>query len=734
MRHSCFQSRFLRTSVLRLAPVVLMLASGSLAPAQTLNLDQTAAPAPGEGINSAALVNTLQKEISDLSKPGVPGSALRTLIRSVSIDLIKAGVAQGSSGSEHVVFGRTLALRREAIDRWAADHDVPLSVLMLMREGSSAGVPADRESMEVWTRDSLGPLAVFAWADESIGWPIDPSRVVVRVPTESLPDTAMHTQFSPEVRSAFARVAERLAAAEAFAVTREATFRLRDDIAAAASLAGPQKPRWMSDATLAAWRSELVACVTSLIPSTGSAAYTPIQAAARLRVMRLTSELAAQLQALEPASAGRATLAALDQAISGPDYRTDPLIADRLLATIDALSLVRPTPADDKSLLRQLRPAARALEPAARNSAAQLLEDLPRLVKRPDALSDPGVLASINSARRRRDDQKLVRRLSDLCADTPISAPPAEPAAPPATPATPSQEQAPDTRAPRTLEPTLDPRLKNIGARLLTLGQDLTRNDRRDLAIGELRTLADEIENFRAVPGEDEAAFAAGAASKAAASVSRVRAWSTATNQRTADVLSSLAKARADWLAGWAAAKGAPAPENAAPLNAFRDVFAVLRDAAPAIDEDSPMNAWPGFELSRPARATLAAPLVPVCSAMTDRLLSGDYDGASKSAARVRAENAAALLVGRLERMAGDESLAESRDAALGAISQLVVGRPDAESAWLMSGLPDIRTDIASVCRYAEELVPPCDKPDRYRAFINRRAELVLSTLDARLE
>ena len=56
----------------------LMLACGSLAPAQTLNLDQTAAPAPGEGMNSLALIESLQKEIAELSKPGVPGSFVGT--------------------------------------------------------------------------------------------------------------------------------------------------------------------------------------------------------------------------------------------------------------------------------------------------------------------------------------------------------------------------------------------------------------------------------------------------------------------------------------------------------------------------------------------------------------------------------------------------------------------------------------------------------------------------------
>lgn len=755
----------------------LMLACGSLAPAQTLNLDQTAAPAPGEGMNSLALVESLQKEIAELSKPGVPGAGLRTLIRSVAIDLIKAGVAQGPSGSAHVVLGRTLAQRRESIDHWAATHDVPADVLALMKEAASAGVPPERDAMEVWARDAIGPLLVFAWPGEQIGWPTELSRVTVRVPTESLPDLAMHAQFSDAVSAVFARVEERLAAGEQFGVTRTGVWRLRDDIAAAASIAGPQKPRWMSDPSLAAWRSELVACVTSLIPSTGAAAYTPMQAAARLRVMRLASELAAKLQALEPASSGRASLTALDQLISASEFRTDAGVADRLLTAMDALSLIRSAPSDDKSLLRQLRPAARALEPAARNAASQLLEDLPRLIKRSDALADPGMLASINSARRRRDDQHLVRRLSDLCADDtraaaspPKDNAPADPASPnnpvntPKAPVTPSDaakpsdskpnesappdSKTPDSKAPdagapdgkpaakptefKVPEAAIDPRLKNVGARLLVLGQDLSRSDKRDLAIGELRSLAGELANFRALPGEPEANFAAGVSAGSHASVTRVRAWSTLTNSKLTDVLAALSRVRTDWLAGWSTAKGAPPSENAAPLGAYHAVFAVLTDAAAALDDESPMNSWPGFELSHDARAQLTDPLPRACAAMVDSLLAGNYGDATQAAARIRAEHAAALLVGRLERMAAIESLGESSDTTLGALAQVVSGRPDAENAWLLAGHADIRADIAGVCRYAAELVPPCDQPERFRVYITKRADLVLSTLDAR--
>ncbi len=741
----------------------LVLACGSLAPAQTLNLDQTAAPAPGDGMNSAALVDSLQKEIADLSRPGVPGAGVRSLVRTIAIDLIKAGVAQGPSGSAHVVLGRTLAQRREAIDRWGANHDVPSDVLSLMKEAASVGVPQERDAMEVWARDTLGPLVVFAWPNETVGWPAELSRVSVRVPTESLPDLAMHAQFSEAVSAVFARVEERLAAAEQFGVTRAGAWRLRDDIAAAASIAGPQKPRWMSDPSHSAWRSELVACVTSLIPSTGAAAYTPMQAAARLRVMHLAAELSTKLQALEPAASGRASLAALDQLISSSDFRTDAGVADRVLAAMDALSLIRATPADDKSLLRQVRPAARALEPAARNAASQLLEDLPRIIKRSDALADPGLLASINSARRRRDDQSLVRRLSELCADDARTVtPPTKDAAPnkdsptdaapgvtPPAPADSKPETNPETKptesnppAPKPTEfkvpePPLDPRLKSVGARLLVLGQDLSRSDKRDLAIGELRALVNELDNFRALPAEDEANFAGGGAVSAHAPaahvpVTRVRAWASLTNSKLTDVLAALSRARSDWLAGWAIAKGSPAPENAAPLEAYRAVFAVLSDAAPALDSESSMNAWPGFELSPEARAQLTDPLAGACATMIESLLSANYEDAARAAARIRAEHAAALLVGRLERLAGAESLGESRDATFAALSQLVAGRPDAENAWLLAGYSDLRADIASVCRYAAELVPPCDQPDRFRAYITKRADLVLSTLDAR--
>jgi len=752
-----------------------VLACGSLAPAQTLNLDQTAAPAPGDGMNSAALVDSLQKEIAEISKPGVPGSEVRSLVRTIAIDLIKAGVSQGPSGSAHVVLGRTLAQRREAIDRWGANHDVPSDVLSLMKEASGAGVPQERDAMEVWARDVLGPLVVFAWPNETIGWPAELSRVSVRVPTESLPDLAMHAQFSEAVSAVFARVEERLAAAEQFGVTRPGAWRLRDDIAAAASIAGPQKPRWMSDPSLAAWRSELVACVTSLIPSTGAAAYTPMQAAARLRVMRLAAELSIRLQALEPAASGRASLTALDQLISSSEFRTDAGVADRLLAAMDALSLIRAAPGDDKSLLRQLRPAARALEPAGRNAASQLLEDLPRIIKRSDALADPGLLASINSARRRREDQSLVRRLSELCADdaragmsptkdaapnkdsptdaapgvTPGASPPgpadSKPDANPETKPETKPDSKPTDATPPAPKPTefkvaeaiLDPRLKNIGARLLVLGQDLSRNDKRDLAIGELRGLVTELANFRSLPGEDEANFAGGVATGAKAPatqvpVARVRAWATLTNSKLSDILAALSRVRSDWLAGWASAKGAPGPDNAAPLEAYRAVFAVLSDAAAALDDESPMNAWPGFELSHDARAQLTDPLASACAAMVDSLLSANYEDATRAAARIRAEHAAALLVGRLERLAGAESLGEPGDATFGALSQLVAGRPDAENAWLLAGYTDIRADIASVCRYAAELVPPCDQPERFRSYITKRADLVLSTLESR--
>ena len=61
-----------------------------------------------------------------------------------------------------------------------------------------------------------------------------------------------------------------------------------------------------------------------------------------------------------------------------------------------------------------------------------------------------------------------------------------------------------------------------LGPRLLVLGQDLSRNDKRDLAIGELRGLVTELANFRSLPGEDEANFAGGVATGAKAPATQV--------------------------------------------------------------------------------------------------------------------------------------------------------------------------------------------------------------------
>lgn len=648
--------------------------------AQKPLLDLGAAPKPpaaGQGAGAIALADELRDQGQSLANRPDDREHARAAARMLARTLLTSGESMGPDGSMRIVLGRTLARGLPEIDRaiGALEGETGAAQASLLATDLTAAARSlDDPKADPWreTRDGFALLSRGLKPDDRTGW-ID----------ESL-----------KADEPLAGEIDRWSSALSFsAVDREALVQLD-----ALATAGVGWPAYHA-AAVHLRRAAREACdgMSSLPEPTRSGALDQFKAALHLpaeqraaafmqlrRIARLAA-LALRVQSLDDAPAIKRLRTELARALSEPAPTDAAAESARLAALERTLALLHPKLPDERTIVRQLRPAWRVLAAALRPTEQKLVQALPEVLTRADAATDPGITSAIAAQRRAVQDIDLLLNLNTAMADQ------------------------------GTGEPGLNGLWKLAADRAFKLGQDLAKPTAHDEALAGLRELASQTQDFNELPGEAELK---------AASRTDPSAWSVLTGGQTQPLLAEIAGRRGTWLSGWDRNGFAAAPAEVARLRALRDLMAALDDAAaitPASGDFTPqfaaLNAWPGFELSTGALAALTAGLREQTVEATRLITAGDAPGCAKITDRIRTDYAAALLIGRLAREAADRKVPVPAPTLL----EAAAGGPVEGLSWQSGGR------LAELCRYAEE-IPAARKlgaKDRAGAllrYVNARA------------
>ncbi len=714
-------ARALIASATLAMPTPTLVTSRTAAHAQPLNLDQNSGTKLAGNSAAKSIADTLDSQAKAIEILGAPTpvDSVRIALRRAGSTLIRSGERQGTRGALHVFTGETIAARVGALDGTLAGDLAlldPTTLRGVARDLAAIAPDANPaafesvEAMDRTLRDALAPLVQACGPTmASRGW-ISPTPVPIadHAPTENDNDRAKPTQrasmadlaralaLSPEATKSFEGLDARLTLADRWISFRPWAEDVRAMVRSAAIVAGASRPPWLSDGAYGVLRVELVGAVTSLTSSQKE----PERAAAAATLKKLAAlgELARAADAVDATASGRSsrtTRAALSELIASPPWSSEPAL-DARLERLTGILLTIARGAEEipeRTVLRQLRPAITALEPAARQSSLQLLDILPRLVRRGDSMSDPAVLAAITGHARRVADLKLVPRVSDLL--------------------TGHANAATGKRAEEKSELSATDPLRPIADRVLLLAQNFARPEKRDAALSEFRELAEQLADYAEIPGERElrAEIQPGITPGD---------WSSITGAREKKIIAALSEARSRWLSERSAPRTQPTARSAVRLANFRSAIGFFRDAVtvraalPAGKDDhpaDPLQSWPGWEVSAEAHAALVTGLTDRTRALAEQLVSTDDKTATKLLRAIEADFAVVPLVARLDREATALALSNPGAAAspqgADALAQIALGPPQ-HGAWMARH----RAELASLCCAAEELAQADSRGD----------------------
>jgi hypothetical protein len=626
--------------------------TGACAWAQPLQLSRPGSPPPGACLSLLERADALEGESKSAS--GAVG-ALRALVAEV----LRSAEKATPSSPRSVLLGITLAERLPALEAVLPSLE-PTAQALFAKDAAAlaAAVPTDHDVLALALRDVLSPLAVM---------PIDRSawRWTVPGPAADLGTLGPLAAQSPDLASPLATISRRLTFADtapAYApLAADTRHRLVD---AAGLLLAP--PAWLAAADRPVLLAQFVDACRRLADEPQS-----VEPTQRLRRLALLGRVAQALSTQRGPLAVRAQQAFGRLAAQGPSADPGARGAElgRLEAIVRAAELLprRDALRDERRVVRQFRPALRTMLDLARLSEGDLLEVLPEAIAAAtpeEAVNAPRFIAAVAAHARRLDDLASIVGASDAIMAAQAPPPPPAPA-----------NADPAAREEYTL---LANRLLAFARAAYDLGQknDATVRDEFDRALAKVRSLADDTRDFVLMPGE-------------------VGLRARGEGDPMAAVLASLDADRAAWLKGWGSADKHPLALGER-LRRLRTLLVHIGDAdevAAILAEGtaSPGNAWPGWELSRPALGTLSNGLAKAVADALDAHASGESDADARLRA-VADRFAPALLAGRISRLAGQSP-------ALPFSAELTAG-----PAPTVAPMADRLSDLARVCREAHEL------------------------------
>lgn len=675
-----------------------LLFGAAVAQAQLLDLGSAQPPAPGTGAAALGLGAQLRDEASRLGMD--IRSRARAAVRQAGAALLEAGEASGATGSTTVVLGRTIAARLPTLDALLTDAATPEPVLHLLVHDLTSGIErakAPTPEPERYVRDALAELARTTGAPTGgFGWVERHSRAA----PPGLPiDQWGAAGLGAEGAAALRRYAALLEAGEQWPSMRRASGHAWRVVAEAGEVLDTSV-EWIDASARMALAGQFEQAALGLTSSEEhDAALQEMRRLARLaRLIRATDamELAGQGASLLTRRAQGALVAAIGTPAGDLQGAIRTLDAyERILGLVRA----RGDLPDDLNLVRQVRPAYRTLWNESRQTELALAQAMPDVLRRPEAMTEPGMLAAIAAHQRAIDDLRALAALSAVLAQ-------------------------PDAEAGR--EPPVAREWERIASRVLELGQDVMRRDRRAAALPVLRQFAEQAPRFLALAGEADLG-------------GNDPAWGAVTGGRPADLAQQIAERRRLWLSAWERGHADSMQLEGERLVMLAALMETLADAAvvetvTAAGDGAPepryaaLQAWPGWQLPASTLGTLARGLTARAGTATALAIDGDPAEALKAVQKLRGDYAGALLAGRLTVLCEPIGLAAFGAAA--AVNEVGAGSPIEGESWLGAH----RQALADVCRYAEELpaadrMGARDRASQLRGFVNAQALLVLDAL-----
>ncbi len=667
------------------------------------------APAAGQGTGTVALAEEMRRQADELEHKAGARDLAMAAVRKLARALLSSGEQMGGAGSQRIVIGRTLVRGMSGIDRQIgamADEPGEARATLAARDLNAAVTALENPGADAWrtVRDGLagleqaappGPTGRFGWVDVAPG---NDGPLAGEVDAWlKAPGVTAETGAAIKGLDALAETGMNWPA------YRSSSRHLRAAIRAGAALL-TTPAAWVPEPARRAVGDQFNLAIKAL--GADAARDTGMES---LRRLARFGALTARVNALEESPAVKRVRASLAQAIAvtAPDAVAEAKEVrafDRVLELVEARAKLP----DEKVLLRQVRPAWRTLGAGLKASEQKLELALIEVLTHPDAMTDPGVAAIVASHRRAIQDMDVLTGLNATLSEPPRGGG----------------------------EPAVAEKWKRVGDRVFKLGQDLAKAETKDAAIASLRTMAEQIESFTKLPGEEslrEAARLARTAAEKSQPAPRT-AWSVVTGGRETALNAEISDRRGGWLAGWDKAGYAGSAGDVERLRALRGLLAVLEDAAAIVPvgdaeftaEYAALQSWPGWELSPEGFKAIAGGMAEETGAATKAMVEGDAARCTKLVEAMRRDRAAALLAGRLSRLIAARGMGKD----VSALVEVGAGGPVAGVSWMGAEA----TEIADVCRYAEEAAAARrlgakDRGESVLKFVNARAERALALI-----
>lgn len=666
---------------MRFAPLIILALLAATAHAQLLDLGEPAAPDPalGSAAADAASMLAAQATRTDAGKLDEPRAALRLTIAA----MFTAGDRLGEPGSAHILTARTMLAHLAQLDQLLADaalDELAAAAFAADLRSLAANIPDQPASLDRQLRNRLSPLTdrfdpVEPWA----GW-------LRTASTQTNPDdslAALRSLPNGAVPVELIELLERGLASTAFARSAQVTLARLER----ASRIATTQPRWLAPKVAASLADRFTNAAASITDPASSAS-----AIETLDHLALAADAIALADQLPLGIAPKAVRTQLTQSLAAI-----PLPAPMLkgLGQAMRLALATPDPSFESTLIRNLKPAWRALNEALHRSQQDLIARLPAAAAQPDPLTDPSILAAMGARRQTLAMVSHLRALNTLLAD-------------------------PNSKPSR---PTPRKEFRKLADKLLVLGRSLDDEQAGPAARTLLATLAGDAARLATLPGEDQL--------RAAVASIDDPAPMPLLGTRAGLVLSQIDAAREEWLAEWTRVTPTSPPPSPSRLDALRQLMTALDDlrrASLAAHQGSPANAWPGWQLAPAILRSEAARIEPALSRLVDTALAQRDDQLIAGLASPKAHSVLVALSAELARQL-ETTRPPNQPGLPAGLDQFALGPPANDAQ-----LANWRQELAAVCRYADEWFSAAAGQDHQRTqqlsqVINSRATRVLTAL-----
>lgn len=653
-----------------------MLGALATRPATAQNLLDLDKPAPaevGEKAAAVTLAETLEAQADVFDVRPEESSAIRGDLRRLAAALLRAGQDAGDRGGPRLVAARTIVNHLDELDALAAgaweDGVGRLLVLGDLRRARER-IPPDDEGLDRLLRDALWRLAERAEpAPTALGWvgtPAGAGAPEARAARDLLRTLGASAESLDGVDRLLA-LADEAATRRAFAPAAARVRSLLDG--ACEPLRDP--PRWVGTEQLAAGAQGVALGGAALLDPQGRT-----DARDRLARYAALGAIIRRADALDRGNDAKALRERLGASLADPPSAST---LDALTRALDLLDAIDAETRDERSLVRQLRPAWRWSERAGVLAGRTLAARLAPIADTPDPLTNPGVLSDLAAARAPLELLDALVALSDRL------------------------DQDPDGPADR---PEVAPEFEALAGRLLKAAADL--DDPQDGA------------------GAREMIV------RIASDLARAEAIVSVEDARLAPVAAGV---RAQVIDAWTSEDGDPEAARAA-LGRAEDVARWIEDAAlveQVAGGGSLVQSWAAFELSPEAARVLRGDVDTWVERVLANLAKGDIGVAEGMLGRLDREHAGTAAVGALERRLRALTGLERADASWSVVAEIGFGPPDVGGAWLI----DQRGRVATLCAQAEELAAATIRDDRpaagdLRAALNATAEALVRAVEGR--